>query len=173
MLKLSFLLVLLVGAITLPATAQSDFPYERYKQRTLAELIEEGSNLPAKTGDKASQRPTFIFDADFNYSRVRVRFMERSRPISSESKELLGFWQKSFSIEQKVIDLYQDEYLFKECDTEYWIPVQKQVSSYFPKELKPGDMITLFLLRATGKKSKDGKSYSFLFLSTEFDKSSM
>ena len=166
--------MLFVGAFTVTAAAQGDFPYEKYKQRTLAELIADGSNLPVKSdGNKVLPRPDFVFDADFNFSRVRVRFMDRSRPISVESKELLSFWQKSFAIDQEVIDLYQDEYLFKECDTEYWIPVQKQVSSYFPKELKPGDMITLFLLRSAGKKLKDGKSYSFLFLSTEFDKSSM
>lgn len=172
--RLNRSLVFLLASIAFCCAAQAqtnDFPYEKYKERTLAELVETGASMP-KTDDagRQLQSPDLILDADFHYSRTRVKYLGSSRPMSAQSKELLGLWQKSFSIAQNIVDLFADEYLFRECDKEYWIPVQKQVANYFAKELKPGDMVTLFLLRASGKRVKDTKEYNFLFLVSEFDK---
>lgn len=58
--------------------------------------------------------------------------------------------------------------LFKECDNEYWIPVQKQVIPHFAKELKKGDMVSLFIVRVGGEKAKD--RWDWLFIVNEFQK---
>jgi hypothetical protein len=32
------------------------------------------------------------------------------------------------------------EYLYKEGETEYWLPTSTPITKYFDKELKPGDL---------------------------------
>src|ERR1044072_2209760 len=154
MVKIFFFSFFLLGNC-LAAYAQNDFPYDKYSPRTLAEIGELNAVTEKASPDindpKTSGR---ILDADFLYSRVRVKFMNKSRPISAERKELMGFWQKTFGLDEKKMTLFENEYLFKECNTEYWMPVQKQVAGYFAGELKEGDMVTLYLMRASAKRAK-------------------
>ncbi len=140
-----------------------DFDYDRYKPRTLSELIE--LNNP-KLED--STKKTFIISADWFHSHVRLKYIGTSRVISAERKELINNWKKAFNINAETTDMFEKEYLFKECDKDYWLPVQKQVASFFPKELKAGEMVTLYLFFGGGIKTKVKSEY--LFLVNEFVK---
>ncbi len=102
------------------------------------------------------------------YSAIRVEYTGKSRAISSERLNLFSVWQKSLGVDAKVLTLLESEYLFKECDKEYWIPVQKQVAAYFPKELKIGDKITLYLMAVGGVKVNN--DWESVFLTNEFKK---
>ena len=53
-------------------------------------------------------------------------------------------------------DRYETEYLYKEGADEYWLGTQTPVAKYFPKELKPGDKITLYVISIGGYRTKDG-----------------
>jgi hypothetical protein len=48
--------------------------------------------------------------------------------------------------------------------------VQKPVTAYFPKELKEGDMVTLYLMRATGKRAQGSAAWDWIYLVNEFIK---
>lgn len=169
-LKIVCLILLVMGSV-FSVSAQNDFPYEKYISRTLAEIGDLNLALQnADKGIKDAKAGVLIFDADFLYSHVRVKFMNKSRSMSAERKELLGLWQKTFGLDEKAIALYESEYLFKECNTEHWIPYQKQVAAFFPKELKEGDMVTLYLMRASGKKAKDSNIWDWIYLGNEFVK---
>jgi hypothetical protein len=158
------------GQVT-DAPTQSDFPYDKYTSRTLAEIIGLSSNFPkSDSNGKPIPMPDLFFSADFLHSRVRVRFMNKSRTMPTDTKDLLESWRKSYGLDTKLIGRFETEYLFKECNSEYWIPVQSPVAAYFPKELKEGEMVTLYLIRSVGKKAADGKSFDFIFLVNEFDK---
>src|SRR5262245_6764514 len=94
--------VLLCG-VSLGISAQNNFPYEKYLARTMGEIGELNQGLQnASPVAKDPKMNGLIFDADFLYSHVRVKFMNKSRPMSAERKETLGFWQKSFSLDEKV-----------------------------------------------------------------------
>lgn len=165
----NFLLSLLLTAIlsVFSQTIYSQgFPYQEYKTRTLSELIEMGSDV--KKTDLEDKQGILIQAKPF-YSAIRVEYTGKSRTISSEKINLFKIWQGSLGINAKVLTLLQDEYLFKECDQEYWIPVQKQVAAYFPKELKSGDRITLYLMAVGGVKVKKN-DWDFVFLTNEFKK---
>lgn len=143
--------------------AAQDFDYDRYKSRTLSELID--LNNP-KLED--STKKQFIISGDWFYSHVRLKYIGTSRLLSTERKELLNNWKKSFDIKAEIVDLFEKEYLFKECDKDYWLLVQKPVAAFFPKELKEGEMVTLYLFFGGGVKSKEKSDY--LFLVNEFVK---
>ena len=180
MLKKSFFITLLLICGVLVTFGQNEFDSAKYKSRTLAEIVELNSDL--KSADITVSKNTDINIAlkektvqtalytNLLHSQVRIKFLNKSRPISTERKDLLNKWRISLGIDEKIVNLYENEYLFKECNTEYWIPVQKQVASFFPKELKEDDMIGLFIIRIGGRKLDEKNNWDWLFLSTEFEK---
>ncbi len=159
----SLAVVLFVLIVSGQAIAQK-FPYEVYDPRTLAEFM--ARNSAAVPGlDKQKQ---LMIDAKPFYSAVRVKFVGTARPLSAEKKTLIKMWQESLGYDPKVLELLENEYLVRECDKEYWVVVQKQVAAYFPKELKTGDNITLYLMFVGGQKLAD--KWDFLFIVNEFRK---
>lgn len=166
MIRKVVILAAVILAFSIPAAAQNDFPYEKYKNRTVAEVLQLSFDI--KPPDDKGITTSLIFSADFLHSSARVKFMNKSRPISAARKELMTHWQKSFSVDEKLVARFINEYLFTECGVEYWMPVQSPVASYFPKELKEGDMITVYLIRGPGKKTKE--SSDWVFLVNEFEK---
>ena len=165
--KKIFSALLLTFAFTLISQTvfAQGFPYQEYKTRTLSELVEMDSDV--RKIDYEDKKGILIHAKPF-YSAIRVEYTGKSRAISSEKMNLFKLWQGSLGVDAKILTLLENEYLFKECDKEYWIPVQKQVAAYFPKELKDGDRITLYLMAVGGVKVKD--EWDFVFLISEFQK---
>ena len=157
-------LLLILFSFTAQTVHSQGFPYQEYKTRTLAELVEMNTSKVKKTNFKKGM----MINAKPFYSAIRVEYTGKARPLSSAKTDLFKFWQKSLSVDENVLTLLKDEYLFRECGNEYWIPVQKQVAAYFPKELKKGDKITLYLMAVGGVKVKN--NWEFIFLTNEFKK---
>lgn len=160
--KLSFL-ILTITFLSIYCDAQ-DFPYDKYLTRTLAELVDDNSPKPNRPVEKID----LLISAKPFYSAVRVKYVGGSRPISDTKKMLIKTWQESLGYDANVIKLFENEYLFKECEKEYWLPVQKPVASYFPKELAENDNITLYLMVVGGLKVSE--KWEPVFLVNEFNK---
>jgi len=139
------------------------FPYEEYDPRTLSDLVQQSAE-----GINEYKEKQMMIDAKPFYSAVRVTYVGTSRPLTADKKMLYQMWQGSLTIDPKILALVENEYLVKECDKEYWVTVQKQVAGYFPKELKTGDRITLYLMVVGGVKTTD--KWDFIFLVNEFRK---
>lgn len=149
---------------SLRTTSAQDFPYQEYKSRTLAELVEMDLDV---TQRDYKQKQLLIHAAPY-YSAIRLKYTGSSRPVSKDKKNLFKLWQGSVGYDPEILTLLENEYLFKECDKEYWIPVQKQVAAYFPKEMKAGDMITLYLMAVGGLKVTE--KWEFVYLVNEYQK---
>lgn len=166
----SILFLIFVFTVVAQTVNAQGFPYHLYAPRTMAELTElnsvtEKTQTIGKTQISISAKPF--------YSAVRVDYAGKSRKLSERKLAFYKIWATALNVgsantNDKVLDVIQKEYLFKECDKEYWIPVQKQVAAYFPKELKSGDKITLYLMAVGGVKPKD--MWEFVFLTNEFKK---
>ena len=163
--KLLFVACLLSATVLILASHSfsQDFDFSKYKPRTLSELVE--LNDPPKLG---SEKKLDYISGDWFYSQVRLKYIGTSRPIPQERHEILKNWQKSFQMPDEAVNLFEKEFLFKECDKEFWLPVQQKVSSFFAKELKEGDMVTVYLFLAGGRRTS-GKM-DLLFLVNEFEK---
>jgi hypothetical protein len=157
------LLFLLVFWLCTENLTAQKFPYDVYDPRTLGELVERSSSTQEIKGSKQ-----IMIDAKPYYSAVRVVYTGKSKPLTDEKRSLFKLWQESLQMDPRVLDTLESEYLFKECDKEYWVPVQKQVAGYFPKELKTGDAITLYLMLVGG--IKNPKSWDIVFIVNEFRK---
>jgi len=71
-------------------------------------------------------------------TRAVVTYTGDSRPIDSIRREIIRRWALSFLRDSSIAGLYSREYLFKEGDTAFWLPVQDKVASFFPRELQHG-----------------------------------
>jgi hypothetical protein len=161
-------LVLVIFLLSAKSTFAQGFSYDKYLPRTLSELVamdEKG----AKDFPEGAKGQIIIHAKPF-YSAVRVKFIGTAKRITTEEKDFLKLWQSSLGYNEDILQLFENKYLFKECDKEYWVPVQKQVAAYFPKELKEGDMITLYLMHPGGLKAKSDNAWNFIFLVNEFQK---
>lgn len=151
--------------------SQKDDEFSKYKFRTLSEIttLNREATDAILRKSKLEEKHDFI-GFDLFYSRARVQFSGSSRPISSDHKDLIKTWEKLQNVDRKLTSLYENEFLFKECDKEYWIPMQKKVSESLLKEARANDTITLFVVHIGGRKAAMTKEYDWLFLSTAFEK---
>ena len=156
--------IVLVLLLLVTSSLAQDFDFSKFKPRTLSELKELNPG-PAKA---STEKKLAYLSGDPFYSQVRVKYIGTSRPISPTGREILKNWQTAHAIPAEIVNLFEKEFLFKECDTEYWLPVQQKVSTFFAKELKEGDMITIYAVLAGGLRTA-GKM-ELLFLVNEFEK---
>ena len=115
------------------------FPWEIFKPRTLKEVI-------ATTTSAVRPDDTAFLATNELESKVEVTFTGRSRPIISDREAFIKIWVGTFSKPAEYASLYQNEYLYKEGDAEYWIATEEPITKYFDKELHPGDRITIYLI---------------------------
>ena len=99
--------------------------------------------------------------------RVRASFTGRFRPLEGEELEFFLNWIKSIGREN-VVGMFKASYLFTENGKDYWLPVESQVAVHFPKELKRGDMVDLYLAELGGTRRRNG--WTWLPLVEEFRK---
>jgi hypothetical protein len=71
-------------------------------------------------------------------------------------------------MDSRLLDLFENEWKFVEDGVEHWLPVQKQVASYFEKELKKSNPVDLYVI-ITGGVKVAGK-WDWVILVNEFEK---
>lgn len=163
------LLTAFISLFSLAVFSQKDS--EKYKPRTLAEI----PLINRETTDKILSRTKLEDKTDFIsfellHSRIKAEFTGQQRVIPQSRQEMIKMWGKLQNISKKITSLYENEFLFKEGNKEYWIPVQKKVEESILKEIKANDMITLFVIHVGGRKEAMSKDYDWLFLSTAWEK---
>lgn len=144
---------------------------DKYKLRTLDEIIElnrDGTDQIFKSA-KLSDALGFI-GIDPYYSRVKLEYVGTPKSISPEIQGFLKTWGKLQRADKKFLDLYENVFLFKEGQTEYWIPVQKGSAQSLDANVKAGDMIDLFVIYIGAKKEANVKDFYSVFLSTGYER---
>jgi len=129
--------------------ASQDFPYDIFKPRTLKDVT---------TITTKAVRPddTWFYATTLLESKMPVIFTGQSRPMLAARKEFVSNWAGVFGQPKEYAERYETEYLYKEGGVEYWLGTQTPVAKYFPKELKPGDTITLYVVSLGGYRTKGG-----------------
>ena len=164
--RLLFIVFAAVALLSPHSTALAQENWDNYRPRTLKQLLEQLAKV-ASEREVSKARIDLLFTGSFP-SRVTVTYTGEKRAIPAKRKEFIGYWAKSRGLRQELVDLFEDELLFKEDSTEYWLPVQKQVIPFFAEELKKGDTVELYLI-ITGARTEDGVT-DWVFLVNEFKK---
>jgi hypothetical protein len=156
--KLLIFALLICSSVT---TLAQGFPWEIFKARTLKEVI--------STTTKAMRPDDSMFLAtNLLESKVEVTFTGKSRPILQSRKDFINTWAGVFGQPKDYASRYEQEYLYKEGEDEYWLATQTPVTKYFDKELKPGDKMTLYLISIGAYRSD--KSIDCVLLVEEYQK---
>ena len=147
----SLFLLTLISPLFVSSSFAQGFPWDDFKRRTLKEMV----SIDAKEIQDSERENRVIFHADMLLSVIRVKYMGKSRPISDVKKDFLKKWAQTFAGNAEAYAAhYERDFLFTEGGVEYWLPVQKKVSTHFPKELKEGEEVDIYIVRAGGVCSK-------------------
>ena len=147
-------------------TMAQGFPWNDFKPRTLAEIVK----IDAREIQDSVRQNRLIFHGDMLLSVIRVKYTGKRRPMSGTKREVLRMWGQTFSIPNaaEYTSFYEEDLLFTEGGVEYWLPVQKKVLPHFAEELKEGEEVDIYIVRAGGICRK--KVCDWLFLVEEFQK---
>jgi len=142
------------------------FDYDAFQPTTLskarAEFVEVASQpIPGRPGAFL----TSYFNQGGQRWRTPATYTGQSRPLDAEELKFIRDWLKS-SQRENLAGIFTDSYLFTLDGAEYWLPVQAPVATFFPKELKPGDKIDLYLVEIGG--TRRGDRWLWLPLVSEF-----
>ncbi len=127
--------VLLIATLSVSSSAQSD--WHTYPVRSIADIIQAHSG-------ETSNKPDIIISADPFPSKTVVTYTGKHRPVGEYTKYFIGLWAQTRRLPPENAGMLVEEYLFKEKEREYWIPVLKPLAPFFGKELKEGDEITIY-----------------------------
>jgi len=161
--------ILLLLILTFPLFASTafgqGFPWDDFKRRTLKDIV----NIDAQEIEDSERENKVIFHADMLLSVVRVKYTGKSRPMNDVKRDFVKKWAKTFSQNaDEYASHYEKDVLFIENGVEYWLPVQKKLISFFSKEVKEGEDVDIYIVRAGGVCIK--KVCDWFFLVEEFQK---
>jgi hypothetical protein len=161
---LALALILMLNASALSQKSK------KYPVRTLEQIISLNRDGTDQVFAKATlDEPHEFIGIDPMNSMVKLQLVEGPRTISHAHHNSIDLWGKLKRIDKKFLELYTDEFLFKENDIEYWIPIQTKDKDAIASKFHPGDTITLTVLYVGARKEKDESRFHSLFLSTAFE----
>lgn len=145
--------------------------WSKYKPRSLKQITNELAPSFLKDPDVLitdGKGGSISLSSETIAAQVSVVYVGSVRKLSDKNKELIAAWLKIFGRPPEYLDLFESEYLFTEDAKEYWLPVQKQVASYFQRELQKSDKVNLYVVWIGAR--KDSANVEHVFLVNEFEK---
>jgi hypothetical protein len=152
------LAVLAVLGICAGSAVAQDFPYEKFARANVAEIVAEFSD---QAGPERVPTGSRHFDARVLRHIFRLTYRGSRRPIDAATATYLRHYQTAFGGHAQWAELFEEEYLFADGKTEYWLPVQKAVAAHFSKELQPGEAVDLYVVSAGGVLTANGWKWVF------------
>jgi protein involved in polysaccharide export with SLBB domain len=150
-----------VALLATAALAQTPVPARSFGQLEALDLkLIAEQNKTARPGD------LFFNPGQDALAQTQAQFTGQSRPIDARMQGFIISFASTGPGNQAYAKLYQREYLFRADGQDRWLPVQGQVATYFARELKAGDTVTLFLRNAGG--FRNAAAWDWVFLVEEF-----
>lgn len=157
----TFVLAFFALATCASAQRQDEDPWAKYTPGKLSEVIKAQTfpNMQNEGGVDMGSHPL----------KARVIYSGKSRPIPSDKKSLIKFWMQSYRYSEEILKMFDEEFLFLEDSTEYWLPVQNVLIPHFKKEIREGESVDLFAAWIGITFAEPGKR-QHVFLVNEFEK---
>lgn len=131
-----------------PADGDSSW-MNNYKPGSLKDLATTQLQALLKTPNvslKGSDGKPF---ADFSYNsyptRAKVMFTGESRKTLASTLTLIELWLTTIGRSKEEAKLFETEYKFTEDGVDHWLPVQSTLIEHFPKKIKKGDEIMIYV----------------------------
>lgn len=141
---------------------------EGYPALTFAQMVQ--LDLALIREQRQPERPGDLFfnpSSETGGAKARAVYTGQSRPLDQRRQAFITAFASTSIGNDRYAALYEREYRFTAGGQDWWLPVQSQVAGYFPKELKAGQAVNLYLRNAGGFRLSD--SWDWVFLVEEFD----
>lgn len=155
---------ILMTAVAASVTAQST--WDSYRPGRLATVIEQHDSS-IREGFGGAE--VWSVSGNSFPTRATVEYLGDHRATNPLRRELIRRWAVFIGQPESIAEAFEQEYLFREDGRELWLPVQRDVASFFPAELKPGDRVTLFVAWVGAHYAGDEITWTFIV--NEFDAS--
>jgi len=159
----------LLGAVVLGApfaTAHAQINYARYKPGTIAAVMQLHDSTIRADHIRDGSHPGRIISGDDFPTMTHVVYRGDSRPLSPLRVDIVKHWGLAFRKDSTIVKDFHREYLFQEGKNLLWLPVQDTVASFFPRELHPGQGVTLYVVWFGAYYA--GEDISWAFIVNEF-----
>src|ERR1041385_5234620 len=146
------LVVAVASGLCNRAAAQST--WDRYKPGSLSAVMTDADSTiraSIRSADSAiradaEKKPSEHFLGTQYPTLATVVYLGRSRPVDPNRLELISAWGRSYLRDSTLAKDFHREYLFQEGKDLLWLPVQDTVATFFPKELRQGQQVNLFVM---------------------------
>jgi hypothetical protein len=120
-----------------------DIP-DMFRKRTMADLFA----VDVESAKDSKSQGLVLRSKEMN-SIVQLTYVGTSRPLTAKQKELLKLREATGRTDAKIGTKAENEYLFKEGDKEYWIPIEKHFESLLSTGVQHfGNPVNLYLIMA-------------------------
>ena len=157
-------IALLAGLLSAGAGASA----QGYPPLSFAQMVQ--LDLALIRQQRQPERPGDLFfnpSTETGGARTRAVYTGQSRPLDLRKQAFITAFASTSVGNDRYAALYEREYRFTAGGQDWWLPVQSPVASYFGKELKPGQAVTLYIRNAGAFRLSD--SWDWIFLVEEFD----
>jgi len=151
--------------LVLRATTLLGQEFARYQPGTLQAVTAQHDSAVRDVPSNIAEH--WAISADDFARRVQVTYTGQHRPIDPVRQELLRQWARGFNRDSSIIAIFQNEYLFREGQVDYWLPVQNVLEEPLAQEAKPDQVIELYVM-FIGAHFAHGQ-LTWLFIVNEFD----
>ena len=135
----AFVIASLLCATTQSVSGQSSG--DAYRPGTLTSVVDQHrSSVDTITG--AAQN--FVISAKTFPTRATLVFAGTVRPIAKSNRELLMNWAKTMKMDTTLAIAFREEWLFREGETEYWLPFQTETAESMRLAVQAGDSVTVW-----------------------------
>lgn len=145
------------------AQQQDEDPWAKYGPGKLSDII------------KANSSPTMQRQRGVDIAvgsaavKARVVYIGKSRSIPDDKRSLIKLWMQSNKYSEEMFQMFTEEFLFREDNIDYWLPVQSVLITHFKKEMRAGEPVDLFAVWIGITFAEPGKR-QHVFLVNEFEK---
>ena len=152
-------------------SALSQSSWDRYQPGSLSSVIREvDSEIRAAIRETDSamriapkdRRPSEHFLSEQYPTLATVIYTGKSRPIDPIRLDLIAAWGRSYRRDSTMAADFHREYLFQEGTQLLWLPVQDTVASFFPRELRPGQAVKLYVMLLGGYYADEKFTWAFI-----------
>jgi hypothetical protein len=160
--------ILFVAFATALFTAAGGALAQGYPPLSFAQMIQLDEALIRQ--QRQRERPGDLFFNPSNETggaRTQAVYTGQSRPLDQRRQAFINAFASTSIGNGGYAALYEREYRFTAGGQDWWLPVQSPVASYFGRELKVGQTVTLYIRNAGGFRLSD--SWDWVFLVEEFD----
>jgi len=150
--------MLIMVMIPLMFAGQAKADWSRYKPGKMVDIIE--ANKEIAKGLK------FLFTAKSFPTLASVTYLGKIRNISEQKMVFLDKYLTKTLSKPQWTKLFKREIQVREGKQVYWLPIQEPVLGFFPKEVKTGDVVNLYVIWAGAVRID--KKMVWVFLVNEF-----